>query len=197
LSERTAHSGAERWQAPSIDGVSTEGFPTASQLEALQKQAHDEAWQAGHAEGLEAGRAEIERRAARFDALLTALAEPFAALDETVERRLVELATTVVEQLLRRELQADPAHVAGVVREALAALPAGSRNVAVHLHPDDAALVAEQLAETHGERAWSIVEDPSLTRGGCTVTTHNAQIDARVETRLERAAEIVGDQTRR
>lgn len=197
MSEHGAQTGAERWQAPSIDGVSTEGFPTASQLEALQKQAHDEAWQAGHAEGLEAGRAEIERRAARFDALLTALAEPFAGLDETVERRLVELAITVVGQLLRRELQTDPTHVAGVVREALGALPAGSRNVAVHLHPDDAALVRESLAEARGERAWSIVEDPSLTRGGCAVTTHNAQIDATVEARLDRAAEIVGDETRR
>jgi flagellar assembly protein FliH len=196
LSEPAAKSDAERWQAPSIDGASAEGFPTASQLEALQKQAHDEAWQAGHAEGLEAGRAEIERRAKRFDALLGALAEPFAGLDETVERRLVELAMTVVEQLLRRELEADPAHVAGVVREALAALPAGSRNVVVHLNPDDAALVGESLAGAEGERAWSIAEDASLTRGGCTVTTHNARIDASVETRLERAAEIVGDESR-
>ena len=91
---------------------------------------------------------------------------------------------TVVKQLFRREIKMEPTHVIGVVREAIQMLPAASRNVAVHLHPDDAELVRETLSSVDGERAWSIVEDPLISRGGCTVTTDSSQIDARAETRV-------------
>jgi flagellar assembly protein FliH len=58
------------------------------------------------------------------------------------------------------------------------------RNVRVHLHPLDAAIVRERLAEPQAERAWTLVEDPVMSRGGCRVSTDTAQIDARLEARL-------------
>jgi flagellar assembly protein FliH len=63
-------------------------------------------------------------------------------------------------------------------------LPVAARDVRVHLHPEDAAIVAENLAPTMSDRAWTIVEDPVMARGGCQVTTLTSRIDARLETRL-------------
>ena len=133
-------SGAEpaRWQVPAIDGGGGQGYMTAARLEAIQKDAHDEAWQKGHAEGLAAGEQEIRARVQRLDELLTALARPFDELDDQIEKTLVELAMTVVRQLFRREMSQNPTHVIGVVREAIQLLPVAARNVQVHLHPDDA-----------------------------------------------------------
>ncbi len=186
---------ARKWDAPAIDGSSGQGFLTASRLEELQKEAHDEAWAAGHAEGLKAGEAEVKRRVERLDELLVALSRPFDRLDESVEKQLVELSMTVVRQLFRREIKTEPTHVIGVVREAIQLLPSASRNVAVHLHPEDAELVRTTLSPAEGERAWSIVEDPLISRGGCTVTTDNSQIDARAETRVNAViASISGDE---
>ena len=184
MSDDAESSAAKRWDAPAIDGGSDQGFLTASRLEELQKQAWDEAYAAGHAEGLEAGKSEVARRAARFDELLIALAKPFDDLDESVEKQLVELAMTVVKQLFRREIKMEPTHVIGVVREAIKLLPAASRNVMVHLHPEDAELVRDALSNAEGERAWTIVEDPLISRGGCTITTDNSQIDAQADTRV-------------
>ncbi|MBT8443728.1 MAG: flagellar assembly protein FliH, partial [Gammaproteobacteria bacterium] len=108
---------------------------------------------------------------------------------------LVELAMTVVKQLFRRELRVDPTHVIGVVRDAIKLLPAASRDVQVHLHPEDAALVHESLSSAEGERAWKIVEDPLISKGGCKVTTENSQIDAQAETRLQAIiSAIAGDE---
>jgi flagellar assembly protein FliH len=56
--------------------------------------------------------------------------------------------------------------------------------VRVHLHPEDAAAIAERLASAGQERAWSVVEDPTLSRGGCLVRSENSQIDARLESRV-------------
>ncbi len=90
----------------------------------------------------------------------------------------------LARQIVRRELKSDPTQIIGIIREAIAALPVAARDVRVHLHPEDAAVVRQNLAPTESERAWSIVEDPVMARGGCQITTPTSRIDARLETRL-------------
>ncbi len=47
------------------------------------------------------------------------------------------------------------------------------------------------------DRAWTIVEDPVMTRGGCRVTTDTAHIDQRLETRIQGImAAILGEERR-
>ncbi|MCP4302388.1 MAG: flagellar assembly protein FliH [Gammaproteobacteria bacterium] len=185
MSEESAANQPATWDVPSIDAPGGKGHVTAGRLQELQKEAYEEAWQSGHAEGLAAGQKAVEQRAARYDELLLALSRPFDQLDSSVEKQLVELAIAIVKQLFRREIKINPSHVIGVVREAIQLLPIASRTVQVHLHPDDAALVRETLSPAEGEPAWSIVEDPLVTHGGCRVTTENSQIDATTEARIQ------------
>jgi flagellar assembly protein FliH len=116
--------------------------------------------------------------------MLTLLAEPLQALDDGMEQELVALAMAAAKLIVRRELKTDPAQVLAAVREAMGALPAASRNVRLHLHPEDAALVRETLKVSEGEQTWRIVEDPVIARGGCKVITDTSLIDASVEARL-------------
>jgi flagellar assembly protein FliH len=81
-------------------------------------------------------------------------------------------------------LKTDPTQIIGIIREAILALPVAARDVRVHLHPEDAAVVRQSLAPTEHERAWEIIEDPVMARGGCQVTTATSRIDARLETRV-------------
>jgi len=195
MSEDSAVRKAAAWEVPAIDGSDGKGYLTAGRLQELQQQAYDEAFQKGHAEGVAAGEQTIRQRAARYDELLRALSKPFDQLDESVEKQLVELAIAMVKQLFRREIKINPTHVIGVVRESVQLLPIASRNVQVHLHPDDASLVRESLSPAEGEPAWSIVEDPLITHGGCRITTDNSQIDATAEARLQAVINnILGDE---
>lgn len=192
---KAATSDADRWEVPSIDGGGKQGLMTASRLQDLQQQAYDEAFAQGREEGLQAGREELAQRVARLDALLLAQAQPLADVDEQVEKQLVELAMSVVRTLFRRELKLDPGHVVGVVREAVGLLPVASRDVKVYLHPDDATLIREVLSEPDGDRAWTLIEDPLIDRGGCRVTTETSQINAENQTRLNALiASIVGEE---
>ena len=195
MSEDSAARKAAAWEVPAIDGSDGKGYLTAGRLQELQQQAYDEAFQKGHAEGVAAGEQLIQQRAARYEELLCALSKPFDQLDESVEKQLVELAIAMVKQLFRREIKINPTHVIGVVREAVQLLPISSRNVQVHLHPDDASLVRDSLSPAEGEPAWSIVEDPLITHGGCRITTDNSQIDATAEARLQAVINnILGDE---
>ncbi|MEM7432334.1 MAG: flagellar assembly protein FliH [Pseudomonadota bacterium] len=186
---------ATRWDVPAIDVADNAEMMTAGRLEALQKEVYDEAFAKGRSDGIAAGEASVAQRIERLEALLTALAEPFEQLDERVEKQLVDLAMATVKQLFRREVRLDPTHVIGVIREGLAVLRPTTNKVLLHLHPEDAQLVRESLTPVEGDPAWSVVEDPLISRGGCTVLTENSRIDATIETRLESAINaVVGDE---
>jgi flagellar assembly protein FliH len=157
---------------------------TVGALADLQAEAHKEAFEQGLAEGREAGRAEVRAQVDRLTGMFYDLARPFEVLDAEVERELLTLAMALARQIVRRELKTDPTQIIGIIREAIAVLPVAAREVRVHLHPEDAAVVREHLAPTESERAWVIVEDPVMARGGCQITSATSRIDARLESRV-------------
>jgi flagellar assembly protein FliH len=155
------------------------------------RQALQESEARGYEAGLAKAQAEsqitlnaLNARVAQLDSILQLLGQPLAQLDGDVEKELLHLTLAVGKQLARRELRVDPTQVIGIIRESLSQLPAAAREIRVHLHPEDAATVRERLAEPTQERAWTIVEDPTLSRGGCMVRTENSQIDARLDSRI-------------
>lgn len=171
---------------------------TVQQIEQVQKEVYEEAY----AEGLEQGRkkghaaglAEIQAQADRLAQLMSTLHEPLLQLDEHMEKELVSLSIAIARQIVRRELKTESGQVVAVVREAVASLPIGSRNIHLHLHPEDAVLVRGALSLTSSDKTWRIVEDPVLTRGGCQVVTDTSRIDATIDTRIAAiAATILGD----
>jgi flagellar assembly protein FliH len=158
--------------------------PTVSGLADLQAEAHAEAFAQGLAEGREAGRGEVRAQVEKLAGMFYDLAKPFEVLNAEVERELLTLAMALARQIVRRELKTDPTQIIGIIRDAIAALPVAAREVRVHLHPEDAAVVRQNLAPTESERAWTMIEDPVMARGGCQITTTASRIDARLETRL-------------
>jgi flagellar assembly protein FliH len=187
---------AARWDLPEVAGATVgsrrkDAMPTVERLEQIERAAFEEAYAKGLAAGQAAAKVEAQQRLDQLtkqltqaDALLQTLARPLSQLDGEVEKQLVALSVTLARQIVRRELKLDPGQIVAVIRETVNLLPVAARDVRVHLHPDDAALVRERLATPQAERAWTIIEDPVLSRGGCRVTTDHAQIDARLESRL-------------
>ncbi len=194
----------ERWELPAmgeaqkkaIEEVEVEEVEpiTAEQIEAIQQQARDEGFEQGRREGLQAARNEIDATLQRLEQVIQQVAEPLQAVDEQVEGELMQLAIAIAKQIIRRELQTTPEHVVAVVREALSALPSAARKIEVHLNPEDAQLVREQLVPADdAEQPWKLVDDLTLTHGGCRIESESSRIDASVEKRLNSVvAELLG-----
>jgi flagellar assembly protein FliH len=185
----------ERWSMPEVGGPivgrSRDDKKAAPNTVDLLRQALQESEASGYQAGLAKAQAEAQvsldalaARVRQLDSILALLGQPLAQLDAEVERELLHLALAVGKQLARRELRIDPTQVIGIIRESLSQLPVSARDVRIHLHPEDAATVRERLAEPTNERAWTVVEDPTLTRGGCIVRTETSQIDVRLESRV-------------
>ena len=184
----------KRWDIPNLATCNPQGgdhqpprhgLPMApSRIQQLHREAYDEGFACGKQEGRAAGREELSARIERLEQLMSALARPFEALDQEVEEKLVALSLAVARQLVRRELITDPKQIVATVREAVTALPETGRSIQLHLHPEDAELVRELMPMPEGENAWTILEDPTISRGGCQVTTDVSRVDATLEARL-------------
>lgn len=188
MSERQA---VERWALPEVGGpvISRKRgeVNTVDLLREALQESEARGYQAGLAKAQAESQGSLDALAAKLkdlESILQLLAHPLAQLDAEVEKELLQLALTVGKQLARRELRVDPAQVIGIIRESLSQLPVSARDVRIHLHPEDAATVRERLAQPSNERAWTLMEDPTLTRGGCIVRTDTSQIDVRLETRV-------------
>jgi flagellar assembly protein FliH len=190
------------WELPPIDGPVMTRQRRSADLDAIEREAWDKGYADGHEAGLQAAQqqqqaasAEIDRRVQHLGDILDFMAKPMAELDDQVQRQLALLAGAIARQVVRREIKLNPDDIVGLIRDTIALLPVTARDVRVHLHPDDARLLRSRLAEISSERAWSIVEDAVLPRGGCRVTSETSSIDAQVEQRLGAAiAAVLGDE---
>jgi flagellar assembly protein FliH len=193
--------GTAVWELPQINGPVLARKRGGADLQGIER----EAWDKGFGEGQEAGIAaarkqeqaaaeETQRRVQYLGAILDYMSNPIAALDIEVQRQLATLAGAIARQIVRRELKTHPDEIVAVIRDTVALLPLSARDVHVHLNPEDAKLVRACLAETSSDRAWSIAEDPIMSRGGCRVSSENSSIDAQLEQRLGAAiAAALGD----
>jgi len=189
---QSAAASVERWSLPRVDGpVVGRERETRKSTGADAARALHESEARGYQAGLARAQAETQTgldalgaRIKQLDSILQLLAKPLQELDATIEKELLQLTLSVGKQLARRELRIDPAQVIAILRESLTQLPASAREIRVHLHPEDAATVRERLAAPANERAWTLVEDPTLTRGSCLVRTETSQIDVRLESRI-------------
>jgi flagellar assembly protein FliH len=204
-SPAAAQAPIERWRLPEVEGPIIGGARQdrrAAVAEESAKNALKEAEARAYEAGMARARAEmaaklaaVDERIKRLDAALQLLARPLQQLDADIENELAQLALSVGKQLARRELHIEPRQVIAILRESLALLPIAAREVRVHLHPEDAATVREHLTAPTADRAWTIVEDPTLSRGGCVIHSQSSRIDARLEARIAAvAASALGDE---
>jgi len=171
----------------------------------------DQIREQARAEGLAQGRAEGEAAArADADALLQpalhalaaasdALAAERAEVADRVEHQAVELALELASKVVAGAIDAQPERVLDVVRGALRCLVERER-VQVLVHPDDLAIVRAAMDGIRGELGGiehvEVQEERRLGRGGAIVRTPDAEVDADLRTKLDRARDAVAAELR-
>lgn len=170
--------------------------PPSAELAAQLQAARQSGYQDGYRDGLVALEAFKQSYAQQITAQMGKLAGAWRTQLEQLEHGLAvqvaEVALALARQVVRSELQTRPEFVAAVAQEALAAAVVAAQQVAVHLHPDDHALVQAHAGEALAARGARLVPDAALARGGCVVETEMGVIDASIEARWRRASAAMG-----
>jgi flagellar assembly protein FliH len=197
-----------------VDGARTTfrlGDVYAEELRRLREHAHAEGFAAGFAEGsaaagsvvAEAERAAAERLAevqARWERRLVSATAALGAavrqlddaaipLAEEVRDSVLGAVTTLVEDVLGRELELATSPALDAVRRVLLLCPADAP-VVVRLHPDDLAEVpAEALAAL--PESLTVLADERVERAGAVAETGAQRIDAQIGAALERVQAVL------
>lgn len=176
-------SGVERWQLPRFEARSG-APPTAEALQAVEAAAYEEGFARGQREGFAVGQKAALDQAQRLRQLADHLARPLAGLDEAMEHLLIDLAAAIAQRLLTQDLQVHPERVLELVHTALAALPPQVRKLRIHAHPEDGALLREQLFAPPQIDSLQVVDDRELQRGDCRLVTESTLVDGRLDQRI-------------
>lgn len=142
-----------------------------------------EGYEAGRQQGLKEMRAQLVTEQQRFQALANALLDPIHAQDDDLEQMLLDIICTLTQSVVQREVQTDSSQILALVRNAIAALPVGSKNIRVCLNPDDLAAIETYAAEQQLD--WKFFADEELLPGGCRIETPESRVNFSVSSRLQ------------
>jgi flagellar assembly protein FliH len=154
--------------------------------------------QAARNEGYVSGRADA---VASLEPALAALTQAIgdvraqqAEMATELERRAVELGLALSKKIVGVTLGLDPSKVVGAVEMALRGIVERDR-ITVLVNPDDLEIGREAMeglrASLGGIDHCDVQAERRVGRGGAIVRTPVGDIDARVETKLERAGEVI------
>lgn len=183
-------------------------------LDAQQEaeQIRQTAYQEGHQQGLTEAQMEqeqlvqtrAEQRASQM--VQEQLGTVYPAMQQAVEalqhervnwrqiwdKSAVEICLGIAEKVIRAELNAKPESVRPMMSEALK-LASGTQQIRFHLNPIDVEHLGQNtrtfISNLTGCQSCEIIEDETISPGGCIVETQHGTIDATLETQLERISE--------
>jgi flagellar assembly protein FliH len=158
--------------------------------ELARAEGHAEGLAQGHEDGLAAARSAA---LALREALNEALALRVQLAEET-ERDALALALALAAKILAGTLEVQPERVLDAVRGALRRVTE-RRRVTVLVDPADleivSAAIAELGAQVGGVEHCDVQADRRVGPGGAIVRTLESEVDATVDTQLERAREVI------
>jgi flagellar assembly protein FliH len=153
--------------------------------EQIRVDAREAGFQAGMQEAAETLRPAAETLAQA----VAALQDERATSAEQLERHAVDLALAIAEKAVQAAVEVEPDRVADVIKGAMR-LMVEREDVVIHVNPVDVDVVTQAL-EGLGDRHIEVVEERRVARGGALLRTSVGEIDARLETKLERAGQVL------
>lgn len=165
----------------------------------IEKEAFEKGFAQGEKDGLELGKRRVEATVQQLHHLLQEITRQREDLYQTFEREMLQLAFSIARKVIHHEVTLKEEVISATLREAFRHV-SDRRKVAVHVHPID-----YQYLMTHpdhfpfasGEEGIKVMEDPSITRGGCLLETSFGVTDATLESQVDEIVSSVWEEWKR
>jgi flagellar assembly protein FliH len=167
------------------------------QAESIAQGAREQGFEVGYSEGIARAEAAVLERLATAEQLVDQVRAAREQALASCERDLVELAFQIAEKVVRQRVAADPDATVGVLEHALR--KAFVRDgLTVLCNPADLERLAgasERLQTRVGSlTGLSLIGDRRISQGGVVVRTDAGDIDATIESQLERLRDLLFDE---
>ena len=176
-------------------------YPTAEEMEAIHQQAYQDAFgegqKAGYEQGFEQGLSEGRQAAAtemqRLVELVAALDRDRTNFENSLADSILDLSLSLTRHMVRQALEVRRDLLVPLVREAINSLPQISQHTRIMVNPADGQLLRELMVADIAHLGLRIIDDPSITHGGCRIETGSSDIDATIESRWQRLLASLGE----
>jgi len=166
----------------------------------IEKEAYEKGFAQGERDGLALGQKRIETMIQQLKELLLEMKGQQKKLWGTYEKEILELIFSIAKRVIHHEIELQPNVVTATLREAFQYVVERDK-IIVHLHPMD-----YQYLLTHPEQipfllndqeGVKVIEDHSITRGGCLLMTSFDEIDATMESQFDEIVSLIWQQWER
>lgn len=170
--------------------------------ELIRQQAHDEAYRAATIQAREDVEAElnakwnerVESLRSDLDAVIAAIEGQRTTMWRQTEKDIVSFSIEMAKKIIKAEIQENPKVIAEVIKHALRRV-VNKEHIRIRISPLDLETVRGQredlLLVLDGATNLDIVDDRRIEQGGCVIETPAGNIDARIDTQLERTTEAL------
>jgi len=188
----------ESWQRASLSTfeLNKEGPYLDRELSVSNTQrSYDEKLKNGYEDGLKQGQQALNEYKQTFESVFSSLDNALKEIDQDVIQAITQLAISISKQIIRRELQINSEQVVSVVKESIKLLPLEKSRLIIHLNPSDISVVQKVFNQDDIVHSYSLVEDPTVQRGGCKLATDESIIEATIDSQVAQiAAKLLGSQ---
>lgn len=155
----------------------------------LEREAYEKGFAQGEKDGVELGQRKALKLLENIENLLRSMDSLRQEILPHYEREIVELVFVIAQKVIHRNIRSDDAAIEGTVLSALK-LAAEKSKATLRVNPEDFDYVEELRPEFFAAvkelKALTVTSDPSITRGGCLLESPYGDVDARVETQLDK-----------
>jgi len=158
-----------------------------AEQEDLKNRAYEEGLASGQEEGRRQGREEYAEKLGSITSLIDELGEIPKKLVHEHETEILELIKVIAERLVQQEISHDKPVIREILNSALEYI-VESTTVSVKLNRADIELLNSSNEEGEflfAKRKVKLVEDNSISVGGCLVETGSGEVDATLENRRD------------
>jgi len=146
------------------------------------------AYARGRQEGLESAENNLETAAQAFASAAAEISRVRESVARNSGKDMLRLVMAISEQIIRREVAADPKVILTIIENALQS-SVRTDQYRIRINPADLESVTQQkplfLASISGLKNLSIETDSEISPGGCRVDSDLGDVDATIETQLE------------
>ena len=166
----------------------------------IEKEAYEKGFAQGEKDGLELGQRRIETMIHQFKEILLDIERQRKDLYKAFEKEMLQLVVDISKKVIRHELKLHEGIILATLQEALQYV-VDRRKLVIHLNPVDYQYLLAHpeglslpLDEAGGVK---VIEDPSITRGGCFLETSFGEVDATVESQFNEIVSLIWEQWER
>ena len=166
----------------------------AKRLEAEISRAKEDGKNEGIAQANAANEAKINELEARFSASATKLDEQYVKFDEflkKIEEELGQTAIKIAKEVIDKEISTSSNQIAYHLASSLIKELSNVKNIEIRVNPEDSEYIKEQFSKNEHVK---ISADDAISKGGVVIISDGGNIDATMQTRLEKLKMLVNNE---